>query len=84
MMHAQGVLVAAACLSSYSLVMAASLPTDFFLDVDGVSIAPGVNHICVLEAQPGIDIGGRPTCWGAKDHDKCNAPKDVSCCYYVR
>lgn len=54
------------------------IPTDFFLDTEGMSIAPGHDHICVLERQPGIDIGGRPRCWGRNDYKKCDAPPDVS------
>lgn len=51
-------------------------PQTFFLDAEGLSIAPGVDHICVLERQPGVDIGGRPRCWGVNDYKKCDAPKD--------
>ena len=56
------------------------LPADVFLDTEGISIAPGFNHICVLERQPGIEIGGRAKCWGKNDHSKCNPPSDVSLC----
>ena len=61
-----------------SCCVANILPTDFFLDTEGMSIAPGHDHVCVLERQPGIDIGGRPRCWGRNDYKKCDAPHEVN------
>lgn len=55
---------------------AENLPSDFFLDIDGIGIAPGHNHICVLERQPGVEVGGRPHCWGKNDHKKSNPPEE--------
>ena len=40
------------------------LPNSFFLDIDGISIAPSSGHMCALEAKPGSEIGGPPVCWG--------------------
>jgi hypothetical protein len=38
------------------------ISSDFYLDIDGVSIAPGVLHVCALEAQD--NPGGKLRCWG--------------------
>lgn len=59
------------------VVVMKSLPVDFYLDAEGIAIAPGFDHLCVLERLPGIDFGGRPRCWGRNDFQKTEAPKEV-------
>jgi hypothetical protein len=40
------------------------LPNGFYLDIDGISIAPNNGHICALEVKAGLEMGGQPKCWG--------------------
>jgi hypothetical protein len=53
------------------------LPADFYLDVNGISVAVGHDHICALQREEGVDIGGSARCWGRNDYKKCKAPKEV-------
>jgi hypothetical protein len=39
-------------------------PSNFHLDVDGMSVSISNSHICVLERVHGVDIGGRAVCFG--------------------
>lgn len=55
-------------LCSYRLTAVAfeksRIPTDTFLDIDGISISPSILHVCVLTAQDDVEIGGKLRCWG--------------------
>ena len=53
------------------------LTTDTFLDIDGISIAPGTDHVCVIEVHAESPIGGRVRCWGKDEHGKLKPPKNV-------
>jgi hypothetical protein len=59
------------------------LPPDFFLDINGVSTGLGADHVCLLEKQPGIELGGRVKCFGNSEYDKLKAPDDVRLLLYI-
>lgn len=40
------------------------IPTDTFLDIDGISISPSVLHVCALTVEDDFEIGGKLRCWG--------------------
>jgi hypothetical protein len=62
---------------SYTVVV--KPPSDFFSDIDGISIATGHNHKCVLENKIGVDMGGKARCWGDDNrYGEIDAPEDVS------
>lgn len=62
---------------SYTVVV--KPPSDFFSDIDGISIATGHNHKCALENKIGVDIGGKARCWGDDNrYGEIDAPDDVS------
>lgn len=52
-------------------------PSNFFFDVDGISVAQSTTHACVLEVKHGTEVGGKAVCWGNDDHGRLDAPSDV-------
>jgi hypothetical protein len=58
---------------------------NFLLDVDGISVSTGREHICALEQIQGNNngegIGGRIHCWGWDSNGRLNAPQDVCFLY---
>mmetsp|Transcript_28695 Transcript_28695/g.27492 ORF Transcript_28695/g.27492 Transcript_28695/m.27492 type:complete len:319 (-) Transcript_28695:52-1008(-) len=65
--------------ASQTVVSFATPRSGFHSDIDGISIAPGSGHICVLEMKHGTDIGGRARCWGDEEEDgKTQPPPDVT------
>lgn len=59
-----------------SEVYAIPLPSEVFLDIDGISIAPGVDHICVIETHLGSPVGGKARCWGEDVYGRLKVPKN--------
>ena len=60
---------------SVSLPLAlAALPSDFFYDIDGLSVDVSRKYFCVLEQALGYEIGGKVRCFG----DDKIVPPDVS------
>eukprot|EP01041_Mallomonas_annulata_P004789 gene4789-9547_t len=57
-------------------VSSTPLPSDIFLDIDGISIAPGADHMCVIEAHAGTSVGGKVKCWGNDEYGKLDAPQN--------
>ena len=60
--------------SSYILQLSSSLdkslvPSDIFLDIDGISIAPSIIHICALISHEDFEAG-KLKCWGFGDPQK--------------
>ena len=57
------------------------LSLKFLLDVDGISVSTGREHICAIEQNPmlpaGSRVGGNIQCWGIDYLDRLDAPKDV-------
>lgn len=51
-------------------VLWGALPSNFYYDIDGVSIGLALESGCVLEAQPGTDIGGRAHCWATDEESE--------------
>eukprot|EP01038_Epipyxis_sp_PR26KG_P014147 gene14147-18985_t len=47
------------------------------MDVDGISIANGHEHICIIEQKHNNDIGGKVQCWGFESYGMLDAPKDL-------
>ena len=62
-------------------VLWGALPNNFYYDIDGVSIGLALESGCVLEAQPGTDIGGRAHCWATDEESEVehNAIADKVC-----
>ena len=53
--------------------------TDFFFDVDGISVSATHDHICALEHKHGTEIGGKARCWGFDDESgKLDPPSHVT------
>jgi hypothetical protein len=52
----------------------AALPTDFFYNIDGISVDLSGRYFCTLEQVAGHDIGGAVRCFG---NDKIVPPNDV-------
>ena len=46
-----------------SFVIGDTLPSNFYLDIDGISVSVGDDYMCVLEQQPGVELGGKAYCW---------------------
>ena len=65
-----------AFLGSIFIVISEQLPSGFFNDVDGISIAVSSNHACSIEAVIGIEFGGRMFCWGSNIYGALVVPKD--------
>ena len=61
------------------LLEAFSLPSDFFLDIPGISLNALILHACALEKLPGVDMGGKAVCWGEEDsnYNNINSIQDV-------
>lgn len=53
-------------------------PSDFLLDIDGISIGSGFNHKCVVEYKHGAEMGGRARCFGIDDFGETDPPKDAT------
>lgn len=57
------------------------LSLKFLLDVDGISVSTGREHICAIEQNPmqpaGSRVGGNIQCWGVDYLERLDAPKDV-------
>ena len=53
----------------------------FLLDIDGISVSTGREHICAIEQNPmleaGSRIGGNVQCWGIDYFGRLDAPRDV-------
>ena len=70
------------------IIACLSLSSDFFLDIPGISINALISHACALERLPGVDIGGKATCWGEHQYDNLLPIQNViiDCdycfCYY--
>jgi len=60
-----------------------SLPLDSFLDVDGISVAAGTDHVCAIEAHADAPIGGKVRCWGNNEYGKLKPPKNVKFYYHI-
>ena len=53
------------------------LSSDFFYDIDGISIGKGYAHTCVLEAKLGSPAG-KARCWGGSSYGEIEPPEDES------
>ena len=53
------------------------LSSDFFYDIDGISIGKGYSHTCVLEAKLGSPAG-KARCWGGSSYGEVEPPQDES------
>ena len=65
--------------STYTI---ANPPTNFHLDIDGMSVGASLMHICALERKHGAEMGGKVVCWG-NNKKGVKAPKDVRNFYSV-
>lgn len=55
-----------------------TLPSNFYVDIDGISVAPAADHICALEAHDDLDFGGYAYCWGSVNtFSKLYPPREV-------
>jgi len=71
-----------ALLSAVVSIKSELIPSDLFLDIDGISIAPGTDHVCVIEATNEAPVGGKIRCWGHDDeYGKIYPPQDE---YFVQ
>ena len=77
------VLRASLLLLSLSLSQAAgavvpgeALASDFFLDIDGISVDLSARYFCVLEQVPSSEVGGVVRCFGGDELVQA-PPKDV-------
>ena len=60
----------------YIHVESQSIPSDFFLDVSGISISAISKYVCTLEAVPSVEVGGRAVCWGMGESENLKPPDD--------
>mmetsp|Transcript_25666 Transcript_25666/g.43239 ORF Transcript_25666/g.43239 Transcript_25666/m.43239 type:complete len:346 (+) Transcript_25666:66-1103(+) len=58
-----------------SCTQADVLPTNFFNNIDGISVDLSARYFCTLEQVVGYDMGGIVRCFGY--NDKIDPPKDV-------
>lgn len=53
----------------------------FLLDIDGISVSSGREHVCAIEQNPmleaGSRVGGNVQCWGIDYFGRLDAPRDV-------
>ena len=52
-----------------------ALPSDFFLDIDGISVDLSAKFFCALMEAPNQQIGGHVKCFGAYDKVSIPPPK---------
>jgi len=65
------------CLIQMVTPIAQQLSSDFFYDIDGISIGKGYSHTCVLEAKLGSPAG-KARCWGGSSYGEIDPPEDES------
>ena len=51
-----------------------TIPSDFSLDVAGISISATSMYVCALESIPSVEVGGRAVCWGGAAEDDFQPP----------
>jgi len=66
----------------FLIIACLSLSSDFFLDIPGISLNALISHACALERLPGVDIGGKATCWGEHQYDNLLPIQNVIYYYY--